>query len=497
MGLIYKLTSPSGKSYIGMTLRTMEQRMKEHNRSDSNCTFLVNAINKYGFDAFTKEILWEGEDARTSDMEREMISKHNTLVPNGYNLRSGGGRGERVSIELSKKFSKVQREAAKRKNGGLLGSIEISNNNGGPSYRLRFDNKSFGTYKTIDECKRTQIDFTKNIDRYLEEYISVTPVCIFYRKKYDNYSISYQHKYLGIWKTKEISEKVRQYILKRDENWDRKNLLNALKIDGLNEYLPEVPDYKNVYLSRSSGNWYIQFKLNGKYVKFGEWRSEERAYYARDCIKDNNITSRNELISYLKSEELDEYLPIIRQVGSVFLVKKDKTWAIKIEIDGKAEYFGRRKTEREARELLDYILDMGFKSKKELESSLPKKQTGSSVYLIKSDGTWGIKVPINGKCISFGQCKSSDIGWKLVEYIRDNSIKTKQELLDSLKSNSLVEYLDEYLPKIRRVGRVRKMGNTYQAILRGKFLGSFKTKQEAEDAIRHADQHQPYSTSSP
>ena len=122
---------------------------------------------------------------------------------------------------------------------------------------------------------------------------------------------------------------------------------------------------------------------------------------------------------------------------------------------------------------------------------------GSTVHFIKSDGMWGIKVPINGRHKSFGQCKTSDIGWKLVDYIRDNSIETKQNLLDSLKSNGLVEYLDEYLPKIRRVGRVRKMGNTYQAILRGEFLGSFKTKQEAEDAIRRADQHPPYSTSSP
>lgn len=30
MGLIYKLTTPSGKIYIGQTTRTLEQRYKEH-----------------------------------------------------------------------------------------------------------------------------------------------------------------------------------------------------------------------------------------------------------------------------------------------------------------------------------------------------------------------------------------------------------------------------------------------------------------------------------
>lgn len=361
MGLIYKLTSPSGKSYIGMTLRTMEQRMKEHCRNDSKCTFLVHAINKYGFNSFTQEILWEGEDARTSDMEREMINKHDTLVPNGYNLRSGGGRGERISGKLREKFSMIQREASKRKNDGLLGSIAmVTLISGEVRYRLFWGGKAFGTFKTLEDCKKVQKKLTDEPDKYLLEHIVENP----------------------------------------------------------------------------------------------------------------------------------------RPTGTVYLTR-DNTWIVKITIDGKQVAFGRRKTEKEAQALLDYILVMGFKTKKELESSLPEKHIGSTVHFIKSDGMWGIKVPINGKRISFGQCKTRDIGWKLVDYIRDNSIETKQKLLDSLKSNGLIEYLDEYLPKIRRVGRVRKMGNTYQAILRGEFLGSFKTKQEAEDAIRREDRHQPCSTSSP
>lgn len=344
-----------------MTLRTMEQRMKEHCRSNSKCTLLAHAINKHGIDKFTKEILWEGEDARTSDMEREMISKHNTLVPNGYNLRSGGGQDERISEKLREQLSMIQREKAKRKNGGLLGSTAMHTLvSGEVRYRLRWGGKAFGTFETLEECKKVQKKLTDEPDKYLLEHIVENP----------------------------------------------------------------------------------------------------------------------------------------RPTGTVYLTRNN-TWVVKVTIDGKQVSFGRRKTKEEAQELLNYILVMGFKTKKELESSLPKKQTGSSVFFIKSDGMWGIKVPINGKRISFGQCKSNDIGWKLVDYIRDNSIKTKQELFDSLKSNSLVEYLDEYLPKIRRVGRVRKMGNTYQAILRGEFLGSFKTKQEAEDAIRHADQNPPCNTSSP
>ena len=504
MGLIYKLTSPSKKSYIGMTLRTIEQRMKEHNRSDSKCTYLVHAIAKYGFDNFTKEVLWEGEDSETPEMERMMISEHHTLAPYGYNLRSGGGRGEHISDELREKFSIIQREAAKRKNNGLLGSIEtITSITFGEvvSYRLHFGGKHFGSFKTLEECKNVQIDLTNEPDRYIEQHIPRTQVCIFYREKYDNWEVSYKGKYFGIWKTHESAENVRQYILDKNIFTTREELLSSLKLDGLMEYLPEIPEYKNVYFSKQSGKWsgkwYIQIQLDGKNVKFGEWRCEVCVYVARDYIRDNGIKTRQELIDNLTSKGLDKYLPIIRPIGTVIFIKPDKTWEVKVTIDGKQVGFGRRKTEKEGRELLDYILDMGFKSKKELESSLPTKQTGSSVYFIKTDGTWGIQVPINGKQKSFGQCKTKEIGWKLVDYIRDKSIETKQQLLDSLKSNGLVEYLEQYLPKIKRTGRVRKMGNTYQAILRGKFVGSFKTEQEAEDAITTSNPYPPCSTSSP
>jgi group I intron endonuclease len=502
MGLIYKLTSPSGKSYIGMTLRTIEQRMKEHNRSDSKCTYLVHAITKYGSDNFTKEILWEGEDAQTPNIEREMISKHDTLTPNGYNLRSGGGQGERISEELRENFRMAQREATKTRNNGLLGSIEkiILEVGNSVRYRLHFTGKHFGTFKTLEECKKVQINITNQPDKFLLEHIPRKSVCI-----YENtqslgrtvWQVAYKGIYLGTWLNKEIPVKVRHYILERDKNWDRKELINALKTDGLNGYLPEVPDYKNVSFNKEKGNWRVQFKLNGKNVWFGQWRYEQCAYYARDCIKDNNINSRNELISHLKSNEFDDYLPIIRPTGTVYLLTCDNTWLVKVTIDGKQVDFGRRKTEKEARELLNYILDMGFTTKKEMESSLPKKQTGSRVYFIKNDHTWGIKVPINGKPKSFGQCKTKEIGWGIVDYIRDKSIETKQQLLDSLKSDGLVEYLEQYLPKIKRTGRVRKMGNIYQAILRGKYIGSFKTEQEAEYAITTSSQHPPYSTSSP
>jgi len=48
MGCVYKITSPSGKVYIGQTVKTLHERIKGHKKSSTNCTLLKRAIDKYG-----------------------------------------------------------------------------------------------------------------------------------------------------------------------------------------------------------------------------------------------------------------------------------------------------------------------------------------------------------------------------------------------------------------------------------------------------------------
>lgn len=95
MGFIYKLTSPSGKSYIGQTVRSIEDRFKQHvNRARLDdklgCTYLNAAIKKYGFDNFKHEILLEINNNLLDEYEIKLIDVYNTLEPNGYNLTKGG-----------------------------------------------------------------------------------------------------------------------------------------------------------------------------------------------------------------------------------------------------------------------------------------------------------------------------------------------------------------------------------------------------------------------
>jgi len=89
MGIIYKFTSPSGKSYIGQTKRDIEKRKREHFKCPGSCILLESAIKKYG-DKMEFEILVEVNDQHLDKYETQFINVYNTLEPNGYNIRTGG-----------------------------------------------------------------------------------------------------------------------------------------------------------------------------------------------------------------------------------------------------------------------------------------------------------------------------------------------------------------------------------------------------------------------
>jgi len=98
MGIIYKATSPSGKSYIGQSTRSLEIRWREHIYDSANqdsCVCLNRAIRKYGVDSFQLTILSNcNNDQTTLDvLEILFIVIHNTLKPTGYNIKLGGSGG--------------------------------------------------------------------------------------------------------------------------------------------------------------------------------------------------------------------------------------------------------------------------------------------------------------------------------------------------------------------------------------------------------------------
>lgn len=106
---IYLLTSPSGKHYVGQTSQPIEARWK-HGTGYKSCVALNKAIQKYGWDNFTHEILAvcdTGEEA--DELEKKFIQEYNCIVPNGYNIDRGGNANKIMGEETKRKIGDANR----------------------------------------------------------------------------------------------------------------------------------------------------------------------------------------------------------------------------------------------------------------------------------------------------------------------------------------------------------------------------------------------------
>jgi group I intron endonuclease len=94
MGCLYQITSPSGKSYIGISSKTTAERWAkhvEHSLGKRESGALYSALRKYGSDAFmVKTLVIADKWHYLCDLERKAIAVFGTKAPNGYNVTDGG-----------------------------------------------------------------------------------------------------------------------------------------------------------------------------------------------------------------------------------------------------------------------------------------------------------------------------------------------------------------------------------------------------------------------
>lgn len=110
-GIIYKLTSPSGKIYIGQTVQSLKNRLSGHKTDCINRTSpITSAIRKYGLENFFIETLITVQSEREilnnqlNKLEIFYIKLYNSYE-NGYNATTGGGKNCTISESTRKKFS--------------------------------------------------------------------------------------------------------------------------------------------------------------------------------------------------------------------------------------------------------------------------------------------------------------------------------------------------------------------------------------------------------
>lgn len=107
--VIYKISSPNGKVYIGRT-KNFNGRMAEHKHNaltKKQMYPIHKAIRKYGWDNFTKEILIETDDEQLlKKLEEEFILAYDA-VKKGYN-NTYGSDGGNVYVNFPERLEKMK-----------------------------------------------------------------------------------------------------------------------------------------------------------------------------------------------------------------------------------------------------------------------------------------------------------------------------------------------------------------------------------------------------
>lgn len=108
--IVYKITNlVNGKAYVGQTTQKLKNRWSYHKGPRSRCMAMKAAIDKYGVENFKIEELFVASSKEELNVkEIEFIEIHNTLAPNGYNLKTGGANAV-YSEESRKKMSKASK----------------------------------------------------------------------------------------------------------------------------------------------------------------------------------------------------------------------------------------------------------------------------------------------------------------------------------------------------------------------------------------------------
>lgn len=210
MGLIYKITSPSGKVYVGQTIRSFETRMRQHKSVYSECTLLKRAISKYG-DQMKYEII-EKDIPREQLDEREIfwIFELHSLAPNGYNCNTGGHAHRITSKETKDNISNTKRKLSLNKKGYVGEVIKC-----GSVFRPRIGNfyLSIGAFHSREDAIEVLKEYGKDPENFSKAEGTYKKPIGNVHKRDNTWQLRYKGKTLGNYATREEAEKVRSTLL--------------------------------------------------------------------------------------------------------------------------------------------------------------------------------------------------------------------------------------------------------------------------------------------
>lgn len=170
---VYKHTTPTGKVYIGITCRSVKKRWQNgRGYTYSHNYHFEQAIKKYGWENIKHEILAQHlTKEQAESKEVELIKEYDATNPErGYNIRSGGDAGSKLSEETKRKLSEMKRGEKNPmfgnhsphpwqigKNNGLVGEKH-------PMYgRTGKDNPRFGMKHSAEAVEKMRANSANSI----------------------------------------------------------------------------------------------------------------------------------------------------------------------------------------------------------------------------------------------------------------------------------------------------------------------------------------------
>jgi hypothetical protein len=203
MGIIYLITSPSGKNYIGQTIQSLDKRWKQHidaskKEYKDHCKVLNKSLRKYGDKHFKIEILEECDQEYLDDKELFYINKYNTIVPNGMNIKKGGSnglhhpdtkqkisdslKGRQVSFETRLKLSNTMNPDLPMYMLKMQNGYRICNHPMGPEKRF------------ISKSKTDEYNYNRAIE-YLDKLNNLKDPIIVVKSEYEKYIQKHKNGY--------------------------------------------------------------------------------------------------------------------------------------------------------------------------------------------------------------------------------------------------------------------------------------------------------------
>jgi len=108
MGVIYKITNPKGKVYIGQTIDLIRRKANYKRLNCKSQTYLYNSIKKYGWGAHICETIEECSIKDLGKQEKYWKLYYNS-IQEGLNIRFDEEKGGKLSKETCKKISKAKK----------------------------------------------------------------------------------------------------------------------------------------------------------------------------------------------------------------------------------------------------------------------------------------------------------------------------------------------------------------------------------------------------